>query len=143
MRRRLLSLLLLLILLCGCGKKEAVSEDPQPETPEAAAPQPEKGEPETVVEGQQIIYLEPQYVYLEDEQEESDDLVFSGWNTETEDNEMAAARYQDISDVTNAVAIPAVYGSHGEIVTTPLRVGGMVELCAFDLRISYDNNRLK
>jgi len=49
---------------------------------------------------------------------------------------------QDTTNMKNALVLPEVAGNKGETISIPLQVCGQVELCAFDLRISYDRNRL-
>lgn len=90
-----------------------------------------------------VPITDPQYVYLPKEQT-GEDLVFSGWEENPADSQGdLVAKYQDVSQVQNAIVIPAVYGQGGEQVSVPLRICGQVDLCALDLRVTYDKELLR
>lgn len=141
-RIRTLVILLLLLSLCACGQK------PGGEASSSAGNSGSEGTglQARPTESPQVEITDPKYVYLPEETDNTGDLVFSEWASEERDGsepQVPAAKYQDVSDIQNVVAIPSVYGDAGETVTTPLRICGQVELCAFDLRVTYDKNRLK
>lgn len=89
----------------------------------------------------------PVYVDRSDRAEERADLVFSGWVTPEGDSAQpeadANARYRDVSELDNVLAIPSEYAQKDELVSLPLRLCGQVELCAFDVKLTYDKNRLE
>lgn len=64
----------------------------------------------------------------------------SGSNTDSTDQ---VAKYQDVSGLNNAIAIPAIYGWAGEMVTATVQLCGQVELCAADMAVQYDKRYLK
>lgn len=128
---RLFLAVLTLSCLCACAKTET-----------GAGSSPEK------------VYITeeapPVYVELPVQDEKPDkNLVFSGWadaqgDTKPEDaaQDDALARYRDVSQMENVLALPTAYAEKGQTVVLPLSLCGQVELCAFDLRITYDKNRL-
>lgn len=89
----------------------------------------------------------PVYVDLPDRAEKDADLVFSGWVTSqgaaAQPETNANARYRDVSKLDNVLAIPSEYAQKDDVVGLPLRLCGQVELCAFDVKLTYDKNRLE
>lgn len=73
--------------------------------------------------------------------EAPEDYIFQGY-VEGEGEE-TLSKFQDLSGVENALALLSFYGNGGETVATSLQICGEVELCAFDIKISYDTSRLK
>lgn len=117
--------LMLLLLLSGCSR--------QTETPTDKVYVPDE--------------VPPVYVDLPNRVEEEADLVFSGWVTPEGDSAQpetdANARYRDVSELENVLAIPSEYAQKDDVVSLPLRLCGQVELCAFDVKLTYDKNRLE
>ena len=94
-------------------------------------------------ESMEVEITEPEYVYLPSQETEDENLVFEEWVTGETENGETSAKYQDVTEVENAVAIPSVYGKAGETVTAAVKLCGQVELCAFDLRVTYEPTLLK
>ena len=85
------------------------------------------------------------FVYIPKEHaapEPLDSYVFQRWTTDGE-NGTVVGQYQDVSDLDNVIAFDSVYAAKGETIAAALKICGNVELCAFDLKISFDKNRLK
>lgn len=137
-------LVLMLFLLCACNKHQpAAPADAavQESGSDIAAEQAQAESP--LAETPEIQITEPVYVYLPDDRDTSDTLVFREWVTGEEGTNEPLAKYQDVSGIENAISIPSAYGTVGETITMPLRICGQVDLCAFDLRITYDTSKLK
>lgn len=129
----ILMLLLLALTLSGC------SEDPVAETPPAPEVQTPEKTPHEHITAEGVVVPEertPVYVTLP-AGEDSADLVFY---RPAEDGQ---AVYEDVSGLPNALAVPSVCGNLGDTVTTQVRLCGQSGLCAYDLQITYDKNRLK
>lgn len=100
-------------------------------------------------------FPEPKYVYLPRDKKASENQVFLGYVPKEEKNNATpdpnrvpeagdlVAKYQDVSKQNNTIAIPSVYGKAGETATASLMVCGKVNLCALDLRIQYDTEKLR
>ncbi len=98
---------------------------------------------------------EPVYVYLPKGKDAAKDQIFLGYVPEDEktqetpnvdyipDMSKMVAKYQDVSKQNNTIAIPSVYSKAGETATTSLMLCGKVKLCALDLRIQYDPEKLR
>lgn len=97
-------------------------------------------------ESMEVEIEEPEYVYLPQQETDNDNLIFDSWVTEREDGtqtEEPSGKYQDVTNVENAIAIPSVYGKAGETITASVKLCGQLSLCAFDLRVTYDTDLLK
>ncbi len=94
-------------------------------------------------ESMEVEIAEPEYVYLPTQETEDENLIFKEWVTEETESGEPSAKYQNVTEVENAVAIPSVYGKAGETVEAAVKLCGQVELCAFDLRVTYDPSLLK
>lgn len=131
----ILSLSLLLALCaCGAGGENASSGQSGGEENEHAYADSSQSV--------QVPITDPQYVYLPEDQS-GEDLVFSGWEENPASNQGdLVAKYQDVSQIQNAIVIPMAYGRAGEQVSIPLRICGQVDLCALDLRVTYDKELL-
>lgn len=71
--------------------------------------------------------------------------IFAGWSanlTDIRSNITANAKWIAVSDYANLFALPAYYGTGDEEFSLPLRVSGNVNLCAFDLVLTYDADKL-
>lgn len=144
-----------LLLLCACGQTNPVQQKT-----EGAELQPSSGEQTTqtgqteealstvsettspILEMPPLVSTEipidkPVVVELPEDAQPDKTMVFQERRGET------AAVYQDVSEQKNVLAIPAAYGVIGETVTVTLGVYGQVELCAMDLRLTYDPAQLK
>lgn len=156
-RRKLWCAALAFLLLTGCGAKDGPA--PQPEPPAYYEPRPAQSMEQQIT---------PAYLYEDEETDPDPNHVFTGWvsgesvseTAETaegptegtqqisqevppEKTEEQAAQYQDVSQVDNAFAIPALYGWAGETVTATVQLCGQVELCAADMTVQYDKRYLK
>lgn len=128
----------LLLMLCACGTGNGGEGGTSGQSGEEQKEHVYADSSQSV----QVPITDPQYVYLPKEQS-GEDLVFSGWEENPADSQGdLTAKYQDVSQIQNAIVIPAVYGQGGEQVSVPLRICGQVDLCALDLRVSYDKELL-
>ena len=126
----------LLLSLCACGTGGESSSSGQPEGEQKEHVYADSSQ------SVQVPITDPQYVYLPKDQSR-EDLVFRGWEENPAGSQDdLVAKYQDVSQFQNAIVIPAVYGQGGEQVSVPLRICGQVDLCALDLRVTYDEELL-
>lgn len=137
-----ITLVLLLCLgLSGCGEK-GQNEGPPPEEPPPAvqtdSPPASEGQPGPTGPAQ-----DPGYVYLPADSlaEAHEDYVLRGY-VSGEDGQTLGCLL-DVSDMENVITLDAFRAVGGERVRVPLRVCGEVELCAVDLKITYDADRLE
>lgn len=137
-----ITLVLLLCLgLSACGSKEPNPTPPQEESPSPAqsdAPPGADAQPDPTDPA-----LDPGYVYLpvDDPEQAHEDYVLRGYAKG--ENGQTLGRFLDVGDRKNVIALDAFRANGGETVSIPLRLCGQVELCAVDLKISYDTERLK
>lgn len=135
----------LTVLMCAglsaCMGEEQIEQPLPEETPAAvqsASPIPVEPQPEPVE-----TTREPEYIYLPsaDLSEADEDYVFQGFISSEEGEKLGS--FLDVSDSKNVITLDSFHGSGGEQVSVPLRACGQVELCAVDLEISYDTERLR
>jgi len=72
--------------------------------------------------------------------------VFVGWDkdlTNVTENIQTKEMYLDVSKDENVVALPTNYGTNGEIINEPLKILGKVNLCAIDVILTYDTDKLE
>lgn len=127
---------MLLLLFCACGRTSEpppdaaqTTERPTAEDPVAADEMPRLASGEVPI-GELVIVELP--------------------SAEATDRTMIclersgdAARYQDVSERKNVLAVPATYGAVGETVSVTPGIYGQVALCAVDLRFTYDASLLR
>lgn len=137
-----ITLVLLLCLgLSACGSKGPNQESPPEQSPSPAQSdalpgadaQPDSTEPAP----------DPGYICLpvDDLDQAHEDYVLRGYAKG--ENGQTLGCFLDVSDRENVIALDAFRADGGETVRVPLRLCGQVELCAVDLKISYDTERLK
>lgn len=72
--------------------------------------------------------------------------VFGGWDADlssvTKDMVVLPLR-EEITDERNVISISNGYGVTGDIVTLPLSLCGKVDICCFELKITYDKSILQ
>ena len=71
--------------------------------------------------------------------------VFDGWKGDLNNirtNLSVFAMWTKISDVQNFFILPSFYGLQSDSIVLPLRLAGMVDICAFELVVQYDPNKL-
>ena len=73
-------------------------------------------------------------------------FVFNGWNADlssvTKDMTVLPLR-EEIADERNVISISNGYGVTGDTVTLPLSLCGKVDICCFELKITYDKSMLR
>lgn len=93
------------------------------------------------IESTEVNIAEPSYVYLPEQKSDDENLIFE--KIETTEDGKEQSKFQDVSQVENAVAIPSMYGQAGETVSAEVKLCGLVDVCALDLRVRYDPAILK
>ena len=73
-------------------------------------------------------------------------FVFDGWDADlssvTKDMTVLPLR-EEIADERNVISISNGYGITGDTVTLPLSLCGKVDICCFELKITYDKSALQ
>lgn len=121
------------------GSQVSLLEETEPVLPEEEGSGPATAFETRPQEPLEIDITEPVYVSLPQEETDDLDLVFTQWDKEGD----SRAKFQDVSQVKNTVAIPSKYGKAGETLTAEVRLCGQVELSGFDLTVTYDKELLK
>lgn len=86
----------------------------------------------------EVEITEPVYVYLPEQESEDKNLVFRQWIPDSGTDGESGGKFQDVTNVNNAVTIPSIYGEAGEEISAEVRLCGQVCLGGFDLKITYD-----
>ena len=149
MKQALVGLSLTALLLCGCSKADP--RQPDPTTP-AASVSTEPAETCTVRfvdPNGTLLYADTVELGRSAQPPQNPVMpygwVFSYWEgdfTHVSGDMAVKAVATEIGAAPNVLSLSGGYARQGSNATVSLRLGGKVELCAFNIRIQYDPKQL-